>query len=78
MNLEEFLEKYNCAMNPHEIDKIKDINTRQIKIKYWDLKHKAFLDERNISDKEFENVYNNLTQEERKELEAYYKTINIE
>jgi hypothetical protein len=75
MNLDEFLEKYNCAMNPKEIDAIKDINIKNIKRKYWDLKHKAFLDEHNIADTEIDNVYDSLTQKERKELEEYYNTL---
>ena len=75
MSLEEFLKKYNCTMNPKEIDEIEDINVFEIKRKYWELKHKAFLDEHNIADKDFGNVYDSLTQEERQELEEYYKTI---
>ena len=69
MNLDE------CAMNPKEIDAIKDINIKNIKRKYWDLKHKAFLDEHNIADTEIDNVYDSLTQKERKELEEYYNTL---
>lgn len=42
MSLEEFLEKYNCAMNPYQINEIEDINIRNIKAKYWELKHKTF------------------------------------
>lgn len=74
MSLEEFLEKYNCAMNPYQINEIEDINIRNIKAKYWELKHKNFLDERNISDQELGNVYDDLTQQEKKELTKYYNS----
>lgn len=33
MNLEEFLKKYNCAMNLKEIDEIEDKNILEIKRK---------------------------------------------
>ncbi len=77
MNLEEFLEKYNCTMNPKQINNIPDNNIINIKHKYWNLYHKAFLDEHNISDTELGNVFDKLKLEERKELEEYYKTINF-
>lgn len=73
MNLEEFLKKYNCAMNLKEIDEIEDKNILEIKRKYWELKHNAFLDEHNISDIDLENVYDSLTQKEEQELKEYYK-----
>lgn len=63
-------------MNPIEINKIKDINVLKIKQKYWDLKHKAFLDEYNIPDKELSCEYDKLTKLERNELEEYYKTLD--
>lgn len=75
MNLEEFLEKYNCTMNIKDIDKIEDINIINIKKKYSALRQKAFLDEYNIPDKELENVFNKLDQEEKETLEEYFKTI---
>lgn len=77
MNLEEFLEKYNCTMNPEQINNITDNNIINIKHKYWNLYHKAFLDEHNIPDAELKNVFDKLKLEERKELEEYYKTLNL-
>lgn len=74
MTLEEFLEKYNCAMTPNEINEITDNNIRNIKQKYWELKHKSFLDEQNISDQDLGNVYDELTQQEKEELIQYYNS----
>lgn len=73
MNLEEFLEKYNCAMSHEEINNIKDNAIVSIKHKYWDLYYKAFLDEYNIPDNELGSVVNKLQLQERRELEEYYK-----
>ncbi len=73
MTKEEFLDKYNCEMNSSQISEIKDTKIQEIKKKYWDLKHKAFLDERNIRDWELGGVLDEYTLLERKELEEYYQ-----
>jgi len=73
MTLEEFLEKYNCEMNSAKIAEIEDLKIQEIKQKYWNLKHKAFLDEHNIKDWELGDVLDKYTALERKELEEYYK-----
>ncbi len=72
MALEEFLNMYNCIMNQKEISEIKDINIKTIKRKYWDLKHKVFLEEQNISDSELEKAFDKYSLEEKMELEEYY------
>lgn len=76
MTLNEFLKKYNCAMSQSEIDKIKDSRVKEIKRKYWNLKHKSFIDEKNVKDVELANIYNKYVELERKELEEYYNTLN--
>ncbi len=58
-------------MNNEEIYKIKDLGLREIRIKYWNLKHKAFLDEQNISDYELEKVFDELDKQENIEVEKY-------
>lgn len=75
MDLDEFLEKYNCTMNPEEINSIKDNTVVSIKNKYWNLYYKAFLGEYNIPDTELGNVFNKLQLEERRKSEEYYKTL---
>lgn len=76
MILEEFLEKYNQDMNSSKISKIEDQKIQEIKKKYWDLKHKAFLDETRIRDWELGEVLDKYTALERTELEEYYNSIN--
>ncbi len=58
-------------MNNEEIYKIKDLGLSEIRIKYWNLKHKAFLDEQNISDYELEKVFDELDKQENIEVEKY-------
>lgn len=67
MTLEEYLEKYTVNMNQNEISEISDSNIRNIKMKYWDKKHKAFLNEREIKDTELGNEFDRI-----EELEDYY------
>lgn len=76
MVLEEFLEKYNCEMNPTKIAEIENLKIQEIKKKYWNLKHKAFLDEYEIKDWKLGEVLDRYTALERKELEEYFKSIN--
>lgn len=75
MTKEEFLDKYNCEMNPEKILQIKDKKIREIKRKYWNLKYEAFIDEQNIMDWELNEVINKYKLLERKELEEYYQTM---
>ena len=44
-----------------------------MRIKYWNLRHKAFLDERNISDSELDIVCKKLDEDEEKEISLYLK-----
>ena len=61
-------------MNIKEIEQIEDVELRKIRIKYWNLRHKAFLDEHGISDQEVGNVLDSLTKEEEEEVSRYLKT----
>lgn len=72
MELNEFLNKYNRVMNNSEISNIEDIELREIKRKYWDLRHEAFIDEMNISDKDLEKVFDDLLFQEKQELIKYF------
>jgi len=51
-------------MNIKEIEQIEDVELRKIRMKYWNLKHKAFLDEHGISDQEIGDVFDSLTKKE--------------
>lgn len=66
-------EQYEDILNNEEISRIKDLELRNIRTKYWHLKHQAFLDEVNISDSMLESKYNNIMAEEKKEIEEYKK-----
>lgn len=72
MELNEFLNKYNRIMNNSEISDIEDIELREIKRKYWDLRHNAFIDETNISDSDLEKVWDNSLMQEKQELIMYF------
>ena len=67
MTLSEFLQKYNHAMNPNEIDEIKDSKIKEIKRKYWNLKHNEFMNEKN-KDFELSKIYDKYVDLEKNEL----------
>ena len=58
-------------MNNDEINDIKDVGLRNIRMKYWKMRHDAFLDERGIPDQELEKIVNELDIAEAKEVAAY-------
>ena len=58
-------------MNHEEINKIKDPGLHAIRLKYWNLRHKAFVDEHGISDQELVNDWDGLTGAEEKEVASY-------
>ena len=74
MTLEEFLNKY--LHSNIKIYDIEDNNIRQIKIKYFNKIHSVVKDEYNIKDKDLAKVYEQLKEEEKKELEEYYNSIH--
>ena len=61
-------------MNIKEIEQIEDVELRKIRMKYWNLRHKAFLDEHGISDQEIGDVFDSLTKKEEEEVSRYLKT----
>lgn len=64
-------EQYKEIQNTDEIETIQDFELRQIQLKYWNLRHKAFLDEAHISDQEFIRVWESLKAKEKDEIEQY-------
>lgn len=64
-------EQYKEILNQEEISRIKDNELRSIRSKYWSLRHKAFIDERGISDAELEKVFDELNKQEKIEIEQY-------
>ena len=61
-------------MNIKEIEQIADVELRKIRMKYWNLRHKAFLDEHGISDQEIGNVFDSLIKKEEEEVSRYLKS----
>ena len=74
MTLEEFLNKY--LYSNIKIHDIEDNNIRQIKIKYFNKIHSVVKDEYNIKDIDLAKVYEQLKEEEKKELEEYYNSLH--
>jgi len=60
-------------MNNKEIEQIEDVGLREIRWKYWKLKHNAFLNEYGIPDNEIGNVLDFLTKKENEEISIYLK-----
>ncbi len=60
-------------MNLKEIEQIEDVGLRSIRLKYWNLRHKAFLDEHGTPDTELAKVHERLYKQEEIEIEEYIK-----
>lgn len=58
-------------MTLEEINSIEDIALREIRLKYWNLLHKVFLDEHGIPDHKLGSIVDELTAEENREIAAY-------
>lgn len=70
-------EQFKEVLNNEEIGRIENDELREMRSKYWDLRHKAFIDEKNITDSEFCKISDRLFDEERKELEVFRLRNNI-
>ena len=68
-------EQYKENLNQDEISRIKDYNLREIRQKYWKLRHEAFLNEHEIPDSEISSVWNELKRKELAEIEEYRKSL---
>jgi hypothetical protein len=66
-------DQFKEILNQEEIDRIENHDLREIRLKYWNLRHTAFLDEHNISDSDLNKVFEDLTSQEQKELKAFRK-----
>ena len=54
-----------------EIERIQDTELQEIRRKYWNLRHKAALDEAHISDQELGRVLDDLKAKEQAEILRY-------
>ena len=64
-------EQYKKYLNNDEISKIKDLDLRKIRYKYWKMRLDVFLDEHGISDFDLAKHVEKIDIEEEKELLEY-------
>ncbi|WP_172249960.1 hypothetical protein [Saccharibacillus deserti] len=64
-------EQFKEILNQEEISRIENIELRDIRMKYWHLRHEAFLDEHNISDQKLEQIIEELRQKEMREVKRF-------
>ncbi len=68
-------EQYQETLNQNQIQRIKDPILREIRSKHWTYRHKIFLDEANIPDQRFVQLYKEDKEAEKREIENYKKKI---
>ncbi len=71
-------EQYKEILNIEEISRIRDPQLHNIRLKYWNLRHNAFLDEHNIPDSKLSQVWDELSEKEFAEIEQYKKSQIVE
>lgn len=76
MILSEFLKEYNRTMSPSQIDQIKDSKIKEIKRKYWNLKHNELINKKN-KDFELVNIYDKYVKLEKNELVECFNNFKI-
>lgn len=64
-------EQFKDILNNEEINMIENSELREIRTRFWYMRHLAFIDENNIRDDEIDDVFNKLIEEEKKELELF-------
>jgi hypothetical protein len=64
-------EQFKEILNDEQIYRIEDPELRSIRLKYWSLLHKTFLDENKISDGKLGKEYDKIKAAEIKELSEY-------
>lgn len=69
-------EQFKETLNNEEISRIKDLELRNIRSKYWNLLHQAFLDEHKIPDRMLGIEFEKIKAEEKKELTQYRQRNN--
>ncbi len=64
-------EQFAEILNNEEIGRIEDYELRNIRMKYWRMKHEAFQDEHRISDADLGKEYDRIKELEDAEIEEY-------
>lgn len=70
-------EQYQEILNNEQISRIKDPILREIRSRYWNLRHNAFLDEHNIPDTKIGDIWDQIKEQEMQEIENYRKSKRI-
>jgi hypothetical protein len=70
-------EQFKEILNNEEIERIRDPELREIRRKYWQLRHKAFLDESRIPDYKLGEEPDKIDEDEQKEIREYKERYNI-
>ena len=68
-------EQYKKYINNEEIRRIKDLKLQKIRSKYWEIRHKAYLDIHGISDSELGAFIDKIDREEEEELAKYRESL---
>ncbi|WP_438351386.1 hypothetical protein ACP8HI_12485 [Paenibacillus sp. FA6] len=71
MNYLKYEDQFKEVLNQEEINRIQNLQLREIRMKYWRLRHEAFIDERNIADRDVGNVWDILIRQEQEELQPF-------
>lgn len=66
--------QYDKVLSPKEINEIEDEELKKIRLKYWKLRHDAFLSD-DISENDLDRVIEGIFSEEQKEIENYRRKI---
>lgn len=69
-------EQYKEILNNAEIERIKDDELREIRWKYWLLRHRAFVNEHEVPDSQLGIVYDEIAKKEKEEIEKYRKALH--
>lgn len=64
-------EQFKEILNNEEISRIKDPKLRDIRFKYWNLRHQTFVDEQRIPDSVLGKEFDRIKAEEKKVLDEY-------
>ncbi|WJQ79808.1 hypothetical protein [Brevibacillus brevis] len=64
-------DQFKEILNQEEINRIQNLQLREIRMKYWRLRHEAFIDERNISDRDSKKIWTELIRQEQEELQRF-------
>jgi hypothetical protein len=70
--------EFGEILNDVEINMIENHELREIRMRYWKMRHKAFQDEHGIPDQKLGEEYDRIRELEKKELDEYRKKNNMD